>query len=483
MRTCVVFGALFVLAGGSLAQPIEVGTGEHLAYLAVNFKDGANYWFSVPFNPGEAADSAWARADELSSLNVTMVPSSYGQFVDGISYDGHGNSGYGGGEDWWHQWERSGIDQPWAMGMGVSSHVLTDGCWDAMVYGSASPPAPYPYAFQVIDYVEGTGAGSYNKPGSALGRPTVDVTDPWYSLPSQPVPVVPVLQPWTPDELVSIGQGGSLTLAFDHRVENDALNPYGLDLIIFGNAHQVIGGGNYWYNGNPNDTIVSGSVASEPGIVSVSQDGQTWYTFANGPYADSFAPTLGRVYDPNNPDKSMGDWNLWWGVPTDPTVPLDPNLTAAGFAGSSLAEMVRAYGQSAGGTAFDIGVFGLPWIQYVRIESPSGSGVVPEVDALADVTGLPPHLGDANKDNVVGIDDLRVLLANWNAASGKTWADGDFTGDGAVRFADLSILAANWNWRVPSPAPVPEPASWLALAAGSTLLLRRRRSSAATPPR
>jgi hypothetical protein len=325
----------------------------------------------------------------------------------------------------------------------------------------------------VIDYAEGTGAGAYNQPDRALGRPAVD-TEADQSMPPQPAPVVPVYPPWTTNELVSIGQGGSLTVAFDHRVENDPLNPYGLDLIIFGNAHQVIGGGGAWANGDPGNTAVSGSVASEPGIVSVSQDGQTWYTFTNGPYADSFAPTLGRVYDPNNPDKLIGDWNLWWGGPTDPAVPLDPNLTAAGFDGSTLAEMAWAYGQSAGGTAFDIAASGLPWIQYVRIENPSGSGVVPEIDALADVAAPPPHFGDANKDNAVDLNDLLVLTANWGAAFGKTWTDGDFTGDGAVSLGDLGILAGNWGWRVPSPAPVPEPGSCLVLIVGSALLPRRR---------
>jgi hypothetical protein len=125
------------LAGASVAQPIELGTGDHPANLVVNFKDGANYWFTVPFTPGETAENAWVRADDLSSLEVTLISSEWGKFVDGVSYDGHSNAHYLEGEDWWHQWQRSGIDQPWTMGLGVSSHALTDGCWDALVYGSA----------------------------------------------------------------------------------------------------------------------------------------------------------------------------------------------------------------------------------------------------------------------------------------------------------------------------------------------------------
>ena len=341
--------------------------------------------------------------------------------------------------------------------------------------GGAPCQAATPYATEVVSYTPGVGAGAFCDPNTALGRPTVDTDpDPWW-MPNYPAPVVPVYQPWIADELVSIGKGGSLTVAFDHHVVNDPRNPYGLDLILFGNAQQQIGGGSAWGNGNPNNTMVSGSAAGEPGIVSVSQDGQTWYTFANGPYADTFAPTLGRVYDPNHPDASLGLWNHWWAAATDPTKPLDPNLTAGSFTGYTVAAMASAYGRSAGGTGFDIGALGLSWIQYVRIENPSGSAVVPEIDALADVAA-PPQPGDANLDDQVGLIDLGVLAANWNAQSGKVWADGDFNGDGAVTLPDLGLLAINWGWSAPTgpPAAVPEPASCLILAAGALLALRRK---------
>jgi len=265
----------------------------------------------------------------------------------------------------------------------------------AVAAGSAGTLlADSPFATEVVEYVEGTGVGfdwisgdPFNDPNTALGRPTVDTTgDDWFIPLDEPVPVVPVYPAFRAFEIVTIGYDGRLTLKFDHRVENDPRNPYGLDFIIFGNASVPPGEGQSWTNDNPNDvTIGSADVAREPGLVSVSQDGgETWYIYGEGPYADDFAPTLGRVYDPENPDESLGEWNEWWGHPTDPTLPLDPALTADSFVGKTVAEVAVLYDGSAGGTAFDIGIFGLDWIQYVRIDN-TGDGT-PEIDAVVDVS-------------------------------------------------------------------------------------------------
>ncbi len=255
----------------------------------------------------------------------------------------------------------------------------------------ADPPSFF--ATQVVEYVPGTGIGNdwisgdpYDDPNTALGRPTVDTTgDDWFIPLEEPVPVVPVYPAFRAFEIVTVGYDGYLTLKFDHPVENDPQNPHGLDFIIFGNASMSPGQGQFWTNRNPNDvTIGSADVAREPGLVSVSQDGVEWYTYADGPYADDFAPTLGRVYDPENPNESLGEWNEWWGTPTCPTLPLDPALTAETFVGKTIAEVAVLYNGSAGGTGFDVGVLGLEWIQYVRIDN-TGDGT-PEVDAVADVS-------------------------------------------------------------------------------------------------
>ena len=262
-------------------------------------------------------------------------------------------------------------------------------------WASADPNAPSDFATEVISYTQGTGVPvdslnmqPINDPNQAVGAPTVDTTGDGWDIPlGDPVPVVTVYPAFRSFELVSVGNDGELILKFDHPVTDDPDNLYGVDLIVFGNAQQLIGGGGAWHNGNPNDTSVTSGILVEPGIVSVAQDPNgPWYTFSDGPSADDFAPTLGRLYvdDPNDADPNLGTWNLWWGDPTDPTKPLDPNLTAADFSGMTVAEMAVAYQGSAGGTGFDIGELGLSWIQYVRIEDVDGSSATTEIDAVAD---------------------------------------------------------------------------------------------------
>lgn len=295
---------------------------------------------------------------------------------------------------------------------------LTDGSWDAWsldsggeVRGPGLPAAAlhYPFAYAVASYTSGSGVSysdwlsgdPFTDSTTALGRPTVDTTgDDWYIAEDEPVPTVPVYPAFRSFEIVTIGKGGSLTLAFDHRVYDNPANPYGIDFIVFGNSFQIIGSGAGWSNGDPNLTKNGGSAFVEKGTVSVSQDGVTWIAYPSGTNdkgADDFAPTLGRVYDTNRVETALGDWNKWWGGPTDPTVPVDPSLAPSNWVNMTVAEISERYRGSAGGTGFDIGelalptdsVNGLKWIRYIRIAR-SGS-VNPEVDAAADVSPAPPY--------------------------------------------------------------------------------------------
>jgi hypothetical protein len=382
-------------------------------------------------------------------------------FIDGISYDGHANQGYGGGDDWWHYWTKSDSASPWVSSMvGASDRVVTDGAWDGWVYGSGlAPVVPEPagvillgattlllarrrpvarkafggcvavimgtamtadtpayalnasdFATEVVEYVQGAGVGtdflsgeSYDNAANALGRPTVDTTGDAFSMPeAEHVPVVPVYGAWRARELVTVGQGGRLVVKFDHPVTNDPANPYGLDLLVFGNSPAASSAA--WDNRDPNAVTVGGTVYPEGGTVSVSQDGVTWHTFAGGPFADAFAPALGRIYDPANPDLEVGTFNQWWGAPTDPTQPLNPSVTAASFEGKTIAEVAQLYGESAGGTGFDIGLLGLEWIQYVKVENAVESGTTPDIDAFADVAPVPEPM-------MIGLTSLSSLLA------------------------------------------------------------------------
>ena len=174
--------------------------------------------------------------------------------------------------------------------------------------------------------------------------------------------------------MVTIGEGGRLVLKFNHPVEDDENNPYGIDFIVFGNAVQDNGDiWIRWSNDDPTDFWVNSDIVNEDAaVVSVSQDGINWYSYTGGPYSDCFPPTLGRVYDTNHPDTSIGSWNHWWGQATNPTLPLNPAITSATFEGKTVAEISQIYGQSSGGTGYDLQESGFAWIQYVKIEPQNG---------------------------------------------------------------------------------------------------------------
>ncbi len=77
----------------------------------------------------------------------------------------------------------------------------------------------------------------------------------------------------------------------------------------------------------------------------------------------------------------------------------------------------------------------------------------------------PPLLdGDLNGDGFVGIEDINLILSNWNlSVTPDDLLSGDPSGDGFVGIEDLNVVLGNWNTGAPPPpgsiATVPEPAS------------------------
>ncbi len=325
------------------------------------------------------------------------------------------------------------------------------------------------FASAWVSYYKGEGAGAWIFPQVALGRPAVDTDDNGAKR-----PVVPVYPQWLPTEIVTVGVGGHLILKFNHKVCDDRNNPYGYDFIVFGNSFfsAIVGSSGYDYGDPCNCFIKSGGVNTERGRVSVSQSGSQdmndWLCFDDGPYADSFAPTLGRVFDPNEPAYYPGWENLWWGDQTDPTLPLDPNVDPNDFAGKSLAKVCLVYGKSAGGTAFDLRRLadfnnlaidpqsGERWIQYIKIECMDSNtgGSLPEVDAVSDVSCCgdykhPFPAGDVNRDCLVGFEDLEIMCRGWLKSvgdkEGEEWmADLYKDSDSIINFRDFAVLAGDW---------------------------------------
>ena len=110
-------------------------------------------------------------------------------------------------------------------------------------------------------------------------------------------------------------------------------------------------------------------------------------------------------------------------------------------AGSSPAAAVQSilkigYGQS---TKFSTGLLrssGLPADRLLGWRDVTGSGQVEVAFTLP---------GDADLNFGVDFNDLLALAQHYNAASGATWSQADFTYDGAVNFNDLLALARSYN--------------------------------------
>ncbi|MEN6426805.1 MAG: dockerin type I domain-containing protein [Phycisphaerales bacterium] len=500
-------GMLLAVAATASAAPIEVGTGVNEARVYIEWADGFSIEFLVHFGQTEAETTTGVGLLDIIEAETELVTERvyYDQvpMIDGIAYEDHNDVGYGGGALWWHYWtDESGSRDAWiSPWTGAADRIVRHGDADGWIYGRDNAPEPqwelpflsgygrYVYdandfATSWIDYQprgmmnDWLSGEPYNDPNVALGRPTVDTTgDDWIAPTTAAVPVVPVYPAFRSHELVFLGKGGSLTLVFNHPVRDDVLNPYGIDFLVFGNTCQAAADGQYLDGAHLADVIVGSSDSSEPGVVSVSQDGVTWYSFTNdpnfmvqdanfiklpaeaedGPFCDGFAPTLGRVCDPCNVDASLGDTNLWWAEPTNPTLPLDPAVSGATLSGRSVARVAQTYGDSAGGTGYDIARLDLPvdpntqlkWFQYIRIDDAAAGGE-PEIDAVADVScpgdyRHPAPLGDVNGDFRVDEKDLDIVIAN----QGKSISDpevppaADLDANGIVDEADRTIVESN----------------------------------------
>jgi hypothetical protein len=149
--TLSLVAALLLGAAPASALPIEasVGTGPDLATLVVEFGDGADYAFEVFFDDTTITtgfDLMLTLEAELPGLSLTLVDFGvFGIFIDGIHYDGHSDTGFTGGEGYWHYWTKEAESDPWAYAsVGAADRLMLDGGWDGWVYGTAAPPVPEP---------------------------------------------------------------------------------------------------------------------------------------------------------------------------------------------------------------------------------------------------------------------------------------------------------------------------------------------------
>ncbi len=224
----------------------------------------------------------------------------------------------------------------------------------------------------VIHHSQGHGASAgYDDPAAALGEPS-RVTPGQFG-----GPVDPLAPPYLNSQLVSIGDGGSLTVQFSNPIINDDSNPFGLDFIVFGNSGFVVTNA-YDENFNTIGTpATDGSMFGVDGVarVSISTDGVDFFTLSTAlsPAIDAMFPTDGRG--------SFG-------------TPVNPGLNASDFAGLTLEGIRALYAGSGGGAGFDLDwardASGHPVvldnIRFVRIEVTGGKV---DIDGFSRVSAVP----------------------------------------------------------------------------------------------
>ncbi len=124
-----------------------------------------------------------------------------------------------------------------------------------------------------------------------------------------------------------------------------------------------------------------------------------------------------------------------------------------------------AYAASAAGQAV--------YVAQVMFQNPTDSPI--DITNMPRLSNSPAVVlqrglsGDANYDGKVDINDLTVVLANYNQ-TGVTWPQGDFNADGKVDINDLTIVLANYNETLGASglgglSAVPEPSAMLLAAA------------------
>ncbi len=116
-------------------------------------------------------------------------------------------------------------------------------------------------------------------------------------------------------------------------------------------------------------------------------------------------------------------------------------------------------------------------LQYYRPEQVTvGNGGAIHIDDVSLIATDPVLIGDLNGDGFVGINDLNVILVNWNT-SATPGAYFDPSGDGFVGIDDLNIVLAAWNAGVPPvSSTIPEPGT-LALLGATGILFSGRKTT------
>ncbi len=285
----------------------------------------------------------------------------------------------------------------------------------------ASETGATQFAAEVVSYKSGvgfatdwsTGAGYTNK-DAIIGPPARETPGKWGG------PITPFSPPYLPGQILSIGEGGEVTLKFSNPIRDESINPFGLDFLVFGGAGFTITNGDFGGGGITDGTLF-GQADGET-RVSVSADGDAWFVLD---------PKRAPAFDAYHPTDGSGDFG----------VPVNPALAKGDFAAGDLAKFTELYDGAGGGTGFDIGWaidddgyhVALGQVQFVRLEVLSGKA---EVDAVSDVRprtdNLAWHAEDFSTD---------PLASRWVVHGDESLFEWD---------AEAGVLAVTWDSEKPN---------------------------------
>jgi hypothetical protein len=210
-----------------------------------------------------------------------------------------------------------------------------------------------PYASSVISFSQGIAADEgYGNPNVVLGAPP--------AADSYGYPISITYAPWEATDVVSLGNGGSITIAFDHQVMNNPANvEYGTDFLVFGNS--------FFATDWQSDGRIIGEYF-EPAKIEVSQDGVNFYEIANT-FADALYPYTA----------SAGNFvhATPVGIEYMNRQPGDVEADYLGGCGGAQVDISNAIGAS------------LDWIMYVRVTDIAGDNGIADVTGFADVVPEP----------------------------------------------------------------------------------------------
>jgi len=312
---------------------------------------------------------------ELANFGLDELPLANGSWI--------GFSVAAGGDDYLH------TNAPGTLAFEMHEHapVSPEGIYFAYI------PNTNDFAVQIVSTNNLDADSPYNDPTAILGRPTLSFID-YFGTDTNDF--TKIIEPpyWTApdgsDVITEILGGGQVTLKLGRKVYDDPNNPYGMDLIVYGNSFFSVSDiTNALGNDTDLNTAILGSgYFGHSTVVSVSQDGSAWYAFTND--AELFPDNAYRWDDTNA---------IWTAEQMNPTKPLNPSITGSSLGGLSVASALDQFAGASGGTGYNLKESGLPWIQYVRVQPAPGAYTV--IDAVAAVN--PAVVGDALTVTAVNI--------------------------------------------------------------------------------